>query len=1365
MTVVGERVAAIWTRRSDGRWRLAGSGYAVGGGLVLTAAHVVGDRPVRVRLLDDSGGLGRTRSGSTVWRRLDEGCDAAVVRLAEPPAAAPVRWGRLTGRAPGVRCTAVGFPLFNDEAGQPAPEQLDGRINPITLGTRGRQVVDVESWPGGAAEERSPWSGMSGASVVAGGRVIGVIRFDEREFDGRRLSATPITTLLADEEFTALLRESLLDDTAESVELAELLRPLRRPSARSSPVALLRPEFASVPFYGRDAELADLADWCADPDAQRVALIVGGGGQGKTRLAYELLHRQREQGWVCGVLTTAVPAARTPFAALRDTAHPVLLVLDYAETRVEYVHEFVRALTDTVDLRPVRLLLLARSAGDWWLHLRRREDFLSDALPARPMFTLAQMEPTVEGRRRAFDEAVQALAARLSDRPDLPHHSVDSAAAEWTPDLAGDAYGRVLTIHIAALVALLRDGRTVPATTDRGPGPVIRPAAYPGGRADPARGESERDDTTTSAAGRAAQKRVTAVSTTGTASSGPAATAAETAPGPGRSDPLASGSGRAHDIGTAGGRRTARSAATTTGGRADEASLVLAGDSRAADPAQRLIDHERRYWDRMAVQRGIGYASLRERAVAALLLHRPADAETAMTLVGRAMMNVPDAGDRREIAQWARALYPPEDASDGYLGGFHPDLLMEHFLGELLASENDLLPAIIPGIDGASAVRLLTQIARAAEHPEFFPWLGRRIGDLIRSFPHELAVAAVAVAPSARYPRPIAEALSAVLREEADHGLIAALHQAMPERSLALAEPAVEATRRMIDALDADPAAANATAPAGGTSGANTIAAQAVLAESLRKLVVQLVNTDRASEALDAAGRAESVYGSLAALDPARFAVDLVEAGAVTAARCAEVGLTSAAMLAIQRALAVFNGLGEQGPRHRPVSARLLACYARILQDTPDDGLSTFMSNRAVALYEGLYRENPRDHREPLAECLTDRADHLCEVGSPDDAVRDLDTAMALYEVLSDEWPDRYDAVIVGVIHRKAVALLLADRPAEAEEHITRVVAFLRPAEQDESAGSGRLVSALLTHSAAALRQGDLLTALNTAEEAGKLADALGEDDILAHLPSASEARRHLADCYGASGSFDVAISHAAAAVESFQMMSEREPDRYEPALAVAMNTMVRWLIAGGQGPAGLTSAEEALALSTRLARRSPRRHRDELADALSLLTRCRSAAGLSAEAAETAEEAVACWEQLVSDRGLGRHREELAVALVELARLRRAAGTVETALPLFKRAFLLRSDLAAEHPERGRSAVANLAVEWAAVLRSVGRPEAASAMAAHAWRLATADGIEQAHTALRRELPRLYSAAPDALAEAWRSESGGELPDWVRGE
>lgn len=162
MTVVGapgERVLLLRADLPDGENVSVGSGALIGPRLVLTAAHVVFDkgsgRPLD-GVVAGPAAAARLSAARVVWpdsyRQTEDpaALDVALVEITEPgwepPIRGAVRWGRLTGRSPGVPCEATGFPrvLRNLDSTRES-DQISGTINPGAGAVRGRHDVTVTS--------------------------------------------------------------------------------------------------------------------------------------------------------------------------------------------------------------------------------------------------------------------------------------------------------------------------------------------------------------------------------------------------------------------------------------------------------------------------------------------------------------------------------------------------------------------------------------------------------------------------------------------------------------------------------------------------------------------------------------------------------------------------------------------------------------------------------------------------------------------------------------------------------------------------------------------------------------------------------------------------------------------------------------------------------------------------------------------------------------------------------------------------------------------------------------------------------------------------------------------------------------------
>ncbi|AOR31088.1 hypothetical protein BFF78_08565 [Streptomyces fodineus] len=1130
-----------------------GSGYLVAPRLVLTAAHVLdhldpaaGD-PVTVSLPDAGD---QEFSAAVCWQRKDSVVDAALIEIAEgqgwqvPQSLSdlltrpPQRYGIIIGARPHP-VTSGGFPRMQKDAtdGRRRDEQFIGHIPPGSGSLAGRYELTGTAPTPAAADPpggRSRWAGMSGAAVLTEDGygedlLCGVIRRDRQADGGTRLTATPASCLIADDAFRALITKHTdgWEPVLEPVEPAALLTPAAVDRNLSSPAALLRANTEAVAFHGRATELADLQAWCENgPPAIQLRVLTGPGGQGKTRLARRLTDTVGWRGWVTGHLRSDLTDDPAPDAAPPDfttltTSLPLLVVVDYAETRPRLLRRLITHLHRS--RHRVRVLLLARSDGQWRTGSLQAVPAVRDLLEEAPVTPRAPLIPTsrpTRDRHHAFHRAAQDLACLLPLIPTLPQHDWTSLATALRPpaDLHEHRYDNILTLQMTALVGLLQHG---PRPVDAAPGTP------------PERTLLKHEDRFWEASAKSSAYRLDL----------PAPT-----------------------LGAAVAVAALCGAATK-----DEALRVLTTlpdlPAHQTAPAANWLaslypaDGDR-YWGSLQPDRIAEYLASHTLAEGNILLPAlfnaaaPGQQAQLITVIARAAIAHYNAGRTPDSEQVLHTLDTALDTA---------------FLSYQAAqAATDALPS--PSrITAPLALRLDTALVHinqqlAADNPAVYE--------------PDLAISLTSLGSRLAEMGRWSEALTATEQAVEIYVRLAAGNPAAYEPGLAtsLSNLGIRSSqvRRWGEALNATKQAVEIRRR---LAAGNPAVYEPDLAASLTNLGGQLTEMGRGSEALNATEQAVEIYVRLAAGNPAAYEPGLATSLSNLGIQLAEAGRGSEALNATKQAVEIRRRLAAGNPAvYEPDLAASLTNLGGQLTEMGRGSEALNATKQAVEIYQQLAVDNPAAFEPNLVASLTNLGSQLTELGRWSEALTVTKQAVEIRRRLAAGNPAVYEPDLATSLSSLGSRLTEAGRWSEALTATKQAVEIYQQLAVDNPAVFEPDLAASLTNLGIQLAQaGRRSEALNATKQAVKIYQQLAVDNPAAFEPNLAASLTNLGIQLAQAGRRSEALNATKQAVEIYQQLAVDNPAVYEPDLAASLAAFAMVLAEQGGLSAALRATGEAV--------------------------------------------------------------------------------------------------------------------------------------------------------------------------------------------
>ncbi|WP_331745955.1 tetratricopeptide repeat protein [Streptomyces virginiae] len=1108
-----------------------GSGYAVGGRLVLTSAHVAGPAGTRVEVFHP-GGSG-TAGGTVVWCGTPAARDDAALVLADDDPhwqapTPPVRWGRMVTDRPGTVCETWGVPdVAQREGSAVEAAQLRGEMNPGSGFVDNKHVMDLRQHPPQwSPNGTSPWGGLSGAAVFADRLLIGVVASD-REYSGSgQLNVVPSYVLHHDPAFRTALAEhgASADHDLEAVELQHLTDPAQghdRSAQLPSPAALLEARHQTVPFHGRDELLDDLRAWCT-LGGFGAWLLHGPGGQGKTRLAHHLAAQLAADNWA--VLWPKVNATTDQLVEVRHAARPLLVVLDYAETRTEQLAALVEAAADHHGATPLKLLLLARTGGDWWRQAATATRLAEDHLATAPTRLLTPLENDPADRTDRYKDAARALATALPRVDGLAGHDWTTAAACMPPPLLDqDAYGNALTLHMTALADLLDTAEP--------------PTAFPTGdhQGDAARrGTADVEDRLLHHESRYWRQSAAVLGLT-----------------PGLSPAtLETALAAAHFVGAADREQADRlwqrlpALADQTRDRRDQVTTWLA---TLYPPTTIPLPWGALQPDRLA-----------ERHVGRSLNSDP-------TLADRLLQDADHPQTERLLTVYSRAAAHPvfQDRLDTQL----TDLCTRHpHLSAQIMSTTTRTDHPAP---------LTTALDTIISEPTTPLTALTTLSDQLPRSSHRLAATAVHLTQTLtdRY-RVLAEAdLDAHLPDLAAslNNLANRLGEVgRREEGLAAIEEAVRIRRGLAEAdLDAH---------------------LPDLAASLNNLAIRLGAAGQREEGLAAVEEAVRIRRGLAEADPGAHLPDLATSLNNLATDLGELGRREEGLAAIEEAVRIRRPLAEADPgAHLPDLAWALNSLAIRLgaAGQREEGLAAI--EEATRHYRVLAQADPGAHLPDLARALNSLAIRLGAAGQREEGLAAVEEAVRIRRGLAEADPGAHLPDLATSLNNLATDLGELGRREEglaAIEEATRHYRVL--AQADPGAHLPDLARALNSLAIRLGAAGQREEGLAAIEEATRHYRVLAQADPDAHLPDLATSLNNLAVRLGEVGRPEEGLAAIEEAAGIRRVLAEANPGAYLPDLAMALNNLAIRLGELGRREEGLAAIEEATSIRRGLAEANP---------------------------------------------------------------------------------------------------------------------------------------------------------------------------------
>jgi tetratricopeptide (TPR) repeat protein len=758
-----------------------------------------------------------------------------------------------------------------------------------------------------------------------------------------------------------------------------------------------------------------------------------------------------------------------------------------------------------------------------------------------------------------------------------------------------------------------------------------------------------------------------------------------------------------------------------------DALLAVRGD--AGRGIEALVNHEEAYLLGVARSRGVRVpvAERLPKAMALVTLAQgwPAADATAW------LQAVPRLGkvDEIELSQALEVLVTVYPAGAGDVAPVRPDRV-----GEVYVARHDP-DGGLAGItcERGAAVAALTVLTRLAQRGGVDRPLRAVLEARLELVVEAVSEVGVAVGD------PIGSLAAEVLERRGDVGLAERVEPLLPERSVALRELAVAASRLQLTGL-------------GTVDGDSADDLVAKWARQLNNLGIRLSDLGRREEALAAAAAAVDVYRGLVARRPEAFlpglAVSLDSLGIALAA----LGRREEAMAAAAEAVVLLRGLAARRPAaFLPDLASSLNQLGNVLSSLGrrEDALAA--AAEAVHLRRGLSARRPAAFLPALATSLNNLGNRLSDLGRREEALTATAEAVHLRRGLSARRPDAFLPDLASSLNNLGNRLSSVGRRDEALAAMTEAVELYRGL-------AARRPDAFLADLARSLNNmSNMLSELERREEAlAAIAEAVEvHRGLVARRPDAflsdfSLSLNNLGNRLSSVGRHEEALAAIAEAVGLHRSLAVGRPDWFSLDLARSLTSLSNQMWALGLREEGLAAAAEAVGVCRGLAGGRPNAFLSDLAGCLHVLGVRLSDLGRHEEALTAAAEAVEALRDLAT-RQPAAFLSRLAASLRILGITLSALGRSDEALAKMVESVELLRGLSARSPSVFLPELARSLGAMGQIQLAAERPSEAAVSFRKGMTVLVPFALRraQAHVGMLRALARDYVRACEAAGFA----------------